>query len=301
MAEDGTGGIVYRKRVDGRAHIFAAQLFGGRWRAAAAGRRRASDFDSSWPAIAAGDGGRLVVTWVQEFGAGTRPALLGVARSRRVALPAAARGRPQRRRGEQHASVARDEPGWQRLPRLPGPDRGRLEPDHHPRLPRHGHQGRALQRLAVERARLACRPQPVRPGAGGDRGELAEDRHRRGRQRPGRVPGARRGVRRPGLGAARLRHDVRHSPAGQPATVRRRTVARAGRCVLARRVRLRTGRGRLPPATRTGLGARRPARVREHDPRGVQRHRGQVRHSAAGRWHQRRCPVRHARRCRASA
>ena len=28
-------------------------------------------FDSSWPAIGAGDGGRLVVTWVQEFGFGT--------------------------------------------------------------------------------------------------------------------------------------------------------------------------------------------------------------------------------------
>jgi hypothetical protein len=29
------------------------------------------DFDSSWPQIAAGDGGRLLVTWVQEFGVGT--------------------------------------------------------------------------------------------------------------------------------------------------------------------------------------------------------------------------------------
>jgi hypothetical protein len=70
MSQDGTGGIVYRKRVDGRAHIYVAQLFGGRWRAP----QRVDvgqAFDSSWPAIGAGDGGRLVVVWVQEFGAGT--------------------------------------------------------------------------------------------------------------------------------------------------------------------------------------------------------------------------------------
>ena len=70
MSQDGTGGIVYRKRVDGRAHIFAAQFFGNTWRPPQrvdAGQ----NFDSSWPTIGAGDGGRLVVTWVQEFGAGT--------------------------------------------------------------------------------------------------------------------------------------------------------------------------------------------------------------------------------------
>jgi hypothetical protein len=67
MAPDGTGGIVYRKRVDGRTHIFAAQFDGSRWRAPQrvdGGQR----FDSSWPVIGAGNGGRLVVAWVQEFG-----------------------------------------------------------------------------------------------------------------------------------------------------------------------------------------------------------------------------------------
>src|SRR5262245_60514291 len=67
MAPDGTGGIVYRKRVDGRSHLFAAQFADGGW-----GRAQRVDdgqrFDSSWPAIGAGNGGRLVVTWVQEFG-----------------------------------------------------------------------------------------------------------------------------------------------------------------------------------------------------------------------------------------
>ncbi len=70
MAEDGSGGIVYRKRVDGRAHVFAAQFENGAWRAP----QRVDvgqAFDSSWPRIGAGNRGRLVVTWVQEFGAGS--------------------------------------------------------------------------------------------------------------------------------------------------------------------------------------------------------------------------------------
>lgn len=67
MSEDGTGGIVWLRRLDGRAHVFAAQYRNGAWGPA----RRVDvgqDFKSSWPRIGAGDGGRLVVTWVQEFG-----------------------------------------------------------------------------------------------------------------------------------------------------------------------------------------------------------------------------------------
>lgn len=66
IAEDGTGGVVYRKRVDGKVHVFAARLAGGRWSAPVrvdVGQR----YDSSWPAIGAGDGGRLVVTWTHPF------------------------------------------------------------------------------------------------------------------------------------------------------------------------------------------------------------------------------------------
>jgi hypothetical protein len=67
MSEDGTGGIVWLKRVDGHSHVFAAQFRNGAW-----GPARRVDvgqsFDSSWARIGAGDGGRLVVTWVQEFG-----------------------------------------------------------------------------------------------------------------------------------------------------------------------------------------------------------------------------------------
>jgi hypothetical protein len=67
MSEDGSGGIVYLKRVDGRSHVFAARFARGAWSASQrvdVGQR----FDSSWARIGAGDGGRLVVTWVQEFG-----------------------------------------------------------------------------------------------------------------------------------------------------------------------------------------------------------------------------------------
>ena len=67
MSEDGSGGLVYLKRVDGRPHVFAAQFSAGVWRPP----QRVDvgqDFDSSWARIGAGDGGRLVVTWVQEFG-----------------------------------------------------------------------------------------------------------------------------------------------------------------------------------------------------------------------------------------
>lgn len=67
MSEDGTGGLVYLKEVDGRDHVFAAQFAGGAWRPPQrvdVGQK----FDSSWPRIGAGDGGRLLVTWVQEFG-----------------------------------------------------------------------------------------------------------------------------------------------------------------------------------------------------------------------------------------
>lgn len=68
MSEDGSGGVVYLKQEGGRAHVFAAQFRDGAWRPPQrvdAGQQ----FDSSWPRIGAGDGGRLLVTWVQEFGA----------------------------------------------------------------------------------------------------------------------------------------------------------------------------------------------------------------------------------------
>lgn len=67
MSEDGSGGVVYLKQVGGRSHVFVTQFRDGVWwppQRVDVGQ----DFDSSWPRIGAGDGGRLLVTWVQEFG-----------------------------------------------------------------------------------------------------------------------------------------------------------------------------------------------------------------------------------------
>jgi hypothetical protein len=65
MAPDGTGGVVYRRSEGGVPHVYAARYDGERWHAPQrvdAGQR----FTSTWPRIGAADGGRLVVTWVQE-------------------------------------------------------------------------------------------------------------------------------------------------------------------------------------------------------------------------------------------
>lgn len=69
MAEDGTGGIVYQRAVDGRQHVFAARFAAGRW-----GPPQRVDtalpFDSAWPRIGAANGGRLVVVWAQQTAEG---------------------------------------------------------------------------------------------------------------------------------------------------------------------------------------------------------------------------------------
>ncbi len=70
MAEDGSGGVVYLKKADGRNHVFVTRFDGNAWTAPLridVGQA----FDSSWPRIAAGNRGRLLVTWVQEFGVGS--------------------------------------------------------------------------------------------------------------------------------------------------------------------------------------------------------------------------------------
>lgn len=69
MAGDGTGGVVYRRVLDGRPHIFAARYDGRGW-----GAPQQVDvgqpYASAWPRIAAGAGGRLVVVWTQDGGPG---------------------------------------------------------------------------------------------------------------------------------------------------------------------------------------------------------------------------------------
>ena len=64
LAPDGTGGIVYRKEVDGVDHVFAVPVQDGRW-----GSPVEVDpgdlYGASQPAIGASDGGGLLVVWVQ--------------------------------------------------------------------------------------------------------------------------------------------------------------------------------------------------------------------------------------------
>lgn len=71
MAPDGSGGLVYSKRVDGHVHAFVSRFADRAWQPP----QRVDvgqPYDSSWPAIGAGDGGRLVVTWIHQFGAGVQ-------------------------------------------------------------------------------------------------------------------------------------------------------------------------------------------------------------------------------------
>jgi hypothetical protein len=68
MAEDGTGGLVFRRRVGGKAHIFVSRFSGGAW-SAPQQVDLGQKYDSSWPAIGAGNDGRLVVVWTQPFAA----------------------------------------------------------------------------------------------------------------------------------------------------------------------------------------------------------------------------------------
>ena len=66
MAEDGTGGLVYLKRVDGVAHVFVSRYVGGQWQAPI--RVDVEEpFAGAWPRIAAANGGELLVVWATPF------------------------------------------------------------------------------------------------------------------------------------------------------------------------------------------------------------------------------------------
>jgi hypothetical protein len=65
IASDGTGGIVYTKVDGGVPHVFAARYYHGVWHKP---MRVDWDqpYDATWPRIAAGQGGRLLVVWVTQ-------------------------------------------------------------------------------------------------------------------------------------------------------------------------------------------------------------------------------------------
>jgi hypothetical protein len=66
MAEDGTGGLVYLKRVEGVAHVFVARYLEGHWLAPIRVDTE-QPFAGSWPRIGAANGGELVVVWATPF------------------------------------------------------------------------------------------------------------------------------------------------------------------------------------------------------------------------------------------
>jgi hypothetical protein len=66
MAEDGSGGVVYLKRVEGVSHVYVSRYVGGRWVAPI----RVDDeeaFAGSSPRIGAANGGELIVVWATPF------------------------------------------------------------------------------------------------------------------------------------------------------------------------------------------------------------------------------------------
>lgn len=66
MAEDGTGGLVYLKRVEGIAHVFVSRYVEGHWLAPIRVDTEES-FAASSPRIGAANGGELVVVWATPF------------------------------------------------------------------------------------------------------------------------------------------------------------------------------------------------------------------------------------------
>jgi hypothetical protein len=66
MADDGTGGLVYLKQVEGVAHVFVSRYVEGHWLAPIRVDTE-QPFAGSWPRIAAADGGELVVVWATPF------------------------------------------------------------------------------------------------------------------------------------------------------------------------------------------------------------------------------------------
>jgi hypothetical protein len=66
MAPDGSGGILYRKLVEGEPHLFVARLLDGAWQPPVQ-VDTGQPFPATFPAIAAGDGGRLLVVWAEPW------------------------------------------------------------------------------------------------------------------------------------------------------------------------------------------------------------------------------------------
>ena len=73
MAEDGTGGLVYLKRVDGVPHVFVSRYVEGHWLTPIRVDTE-EPFAASWPRIGAAEGGELIVVWATPFATTQRKA-----------------------------------------------------------------------------------------------------------------------------------------------------------------------------------------------------------------------------------
>jgi PKD domain len=71
MAEDGTGGVVYLKRVGGVTHVFVSRYVDGRFLAPVRVDTE-EQYAASWPRIGAADGGELVVVWATAFASSSK-------------------------------------------------------------------------------------------------------------------------------------------------------------------------------------------------------------------------------------
>jgi hypothetical protein len=75
MAEDGTGGVVYLKRVEGVTHVFVSRYVAGQWLAPIRVDTEEA-FAASWQRIAAADDGQLVVVWATPFASNSKGRVL---------------------------------------------------------------------------------------------------------------------------------------------------------------------------------------------------------------------------------
>lgn len=66
MAEDGSGGVVYLKRVEGVPHVFVSRYVEGHWLAPIRVDGE-QPYAASWPRIGAAENGELLVVWVTPF------------------------------------------------------------------------------------------------------------------------------------------------------------------------------------------------------------------------------------------
>ena len=241
--------------------------------ARAAARRRRPGFDSSWPRIGAGDGGRLVVTWVQEFGVGSDrmfSAALDPGASRfQAPVPV------DLNVGEATATypvLAMARGGQAYLVYRVVTDTGPAQPA---RLRRRRGARRALQRAPLVGLRHAARPQRRGPGPAADRRQRAARSGSTSRatgSSPGRSPTTTSSTAsgRGGCSAASVGIPLQVEPVG----ARRPAAARPADAFALDVARLRPGRGRVPPAARPGRRADGAADLRQRDPRRLRRGRG---------------------------